>query len=186
MDIDAIQQIFFQECEEGLAGMEASFAALRAGDREPETINGVFRCVHSIKGGAGAFGHERLQAYTHQYETLLDRVRNGTLTLTPALLDLVMAAFDLLTDHVGAARDGEEAPADAAMLDRLAAASGGEASPAALEPAVEEAAPSVAAPDDFDDLMAMLGDVAAAPTAPVADLLEEPVEPEVADWLVDY
>ncbi|HET9511840.1 MAG TPA: Hpt domain-containing protein, partial [Sphingomonas sp.] len=50
MDLDAIQQIFFQECEEGLAGMEANFSALRDGDRDGETINAVFRCVHSIKG----------------------------------------------------------------------------------------------------------------------------------------
>ena len=78
MDLNAIQQMFFQECDEGLAGMEAAFAILRDGDHDAETINGVFRCVHSIKGGAGAFGHERLQAYTHHYETLLDLIRNGS------------------------------------------------------------------------------------------------------------
>ncbi|MGN7161803.1 chemotaxis protein CheA [Sphingomonas sp. SAFR-052] len=164
MDLDAIQQIFFQECEEGLAAMEGNFAALRDGDRDSETINAVFRCVHSIKGGAGAFGHERLQAYTHQYETLLDLIRNGTLELTPALLDVVMGAFDMLADHVAAARDGGEPPADAAMLDRLSAAAGGGsahgAAPAPAAAATAAAAEPVAISDDFDDLMSMLGDVA--------------------------
>ena len=159
MDLDAIQQIFFQECEEGLAAMESNFAALRDGDRDSETINGVFRCVHSIKGGAGAFGHERLQAYTHQYETLLDLIRNGTLELTPALLDVVVGAFDMLADHVAAARDGDTPPADAAMLERLEAAAGGGAAPKAAAP-VAEAVPAVEISDDFDDLMSMLGDVA--------------------------
>ena len=100
MDLDAIQQLFFQECEEGLAGMEENLAALRDGGGDGETINAIFRCVHSIKGGAGAFGHERLQAYTHQYETLLDLVRNGTLALSPELLNLIVAAYDLLTPEV--------------------------------------------------------------------------------------
>ena len=192
MDIDAIQQIFFQECEEGLSGMEANFAALRDDAGDAETINAVFRCVHSIKGGAGAFGHERLQAYTHQYETLLDEVRKGSLELTPALLDLVVSAFDLLADHVSAARDHEDAPADAAMLEKLAAAASGEPSPAAdtgfddllggivaASPSSSEAAPAapVAPLDDFDDLMAMLGDV--APPA-------EGAEAEPAGWRLTY
>ncbi len=160
MDLDAIQQIFFQECEEGLSAMEGNFALLRDGDRDSETINAVFRCVHSIKGGAGAFGHERLQAYTHQYETLLDLIRNGTLELTPALLDVVVGAFDVLSDHVAAARDHDTAPSDAAMLERLVAAAGGDTAPKDASAAAAEPAPTAAISDDFDDLMSMLGDVA--------------------------
>jgi len=106
MNIDEIQQIFFQECDEGLALMEASFAAFRSDTQDSETINTVFRAVHSIKGGAGAFGHERLQAFTHQYETVLDLVRNGSLNLDSDLLTTVVLAFDTLADHVFAARDG--------------------------------------------------------------------------------
>ncbi|KAI9870857.1 MAG: hypothetical protein M1823_008620, partial [Watsoniomyces obsoletus] len=89
--------------------MESAFAALRSEQYDAETINGIFRAVHSIKGGAGAFGHERLQAYTHQYETLLDLLRSGALTLTPALTNLIVAAFDKLADHVAAARGAGEA-----------------------------------------------------------------------------
>lgn len=161
MNLDEIQQIFFQECEEGLATMEASFATLRADANDPETINTIFRSVHSIKGGAGAFGHERLQAYTHQYETLLDLVRNGTLTLTADLLGTIMAAFDMLSDHVEAARDGGGWPADTAMLERLAAACTPGSAPAPVvatpEPVVEAPATS-AASDGFDALFAMLDD----------------------------
>jgi two-component system chemotaxis sensor kinase CheA len=157
MNLDEIQQIFFQECEEGLATLEGSFAAIRGGDHDAETINTVFRSVHSIKGGAGAFGHERLQAYTHSYETLLDLIRNGSLALSPDLVGTIIAAFDVLTDHVAAARDGGPAPADTAMLDRLgAAAAGGAAFPA--RPPVEEAGATQSADDGFDDLFAMFDD----------------------------
>ncbi|KQN94120.1 chemotaxis protein CheA [Sphingomonas sp. Leaf231] len=187
MDLDAIQQIFFQECEEGLAGMESAFAALRDQNYDGETINGIFRAVHSIKGGAGAFGHERLQAYTHQYETLLDLLRSETLALTPPLVDLIVAAFDMLADHVAAARDGGDVPDDAAMLARLIAAASGEAPAAAAKPA--EAAPAAEVPstdapagiaDDFDDLMAMLDDVGFA--LPVLELPEE----AAPAWLVTF
>jgi two-component system chemotaxis sensor kinase CheA len=161
MNLDEIQQIFFQECEEGLATLEGCFAAIRGGADDPETINTVFRAVHSIKGGAGAFGHERLQAYTHSYETLLDLVRNGTLTLTDELVGTIIAAFDVLSDHIAAARDHEEPPADAAMLERLSAAATGGTAPVAAVVAPEpepEAAPAAAAGDGFDDLFAMFDD----------------------------
>ncbi|MCP3735586.1 chemotaxis protein CheA [Sphingomonas sp. RP10(2022)] len=158
MNLDEIQQIFFQECDEGLATMEANFASVRQGGHDSETINTIFRSVHSIKGGAGAFGHERLQAFTHEYETLLDLVRNGTLTLDSDLLGTIVGAFDMLSDHVAAARDGGDAPADGAMLARLVAAS----TPSAPAPvaAVIADAPAAAAPagdgfDDFDDLFAL-------------------------------
>ncbi|MBB3692318.1 chemotaxis protein CheA [Sphingomonas sp. BK580] len=192
MDLDAIQQIFFQECEEGLAGMESAFAALRSEHYDAETINGIFRAVHSIKGGAGAFGHERLQAYTHQYETLLDLLRSGALTLTPALTNLIVAAFDMLADHVAAARDSGEAPDDAVMLARLIAAASGDE---AVEPVAAAPAPAAASADeiaftpapislgdDFDDLMAMLGDVAPA----AATDADAPAPGAVQDWVVTF
>jgi chemotaxis protein histidine kinase CheA len=69
---------------------------LRADAHDAETINTIFRAVHSIKGGACVFGHERLQGFTHQYGTLLDLVHGGTLALTPALLGTIVAAFDML------------------------------------------------------------------------------------------
>ncbi|TCM00503.1 chemotaxis protein CheA [Sphingomonas sp. PP-CC-3G-468] len=157
MNIDEIQQIFFQECEEGLGVMETSFAAFRDDAHDDETINTVFRAVHSIKGGAGAFGHERLQAFTHQYETLLDLVRTGSVGLDEALLGMIIAAFDVLADHVAAARDGTAAPADAVMLSRLEAATcSSKLTVARAIATVPSPSPVAAADDGFDDLFDML------------------------------
>ncbi|MGX0586710.1 two-component system, chemotaxis family, sensor kinase CheA [Sphingomonas sanguinis] len=168
MNLDEIQQIFFQECEEGLGALETAFDDLRRGRHDDETINTVFRAVHSIKGGAGAFGHERLQHFSHHYETVLDLIRNGTLPLGEPLIDLIVAAFDTLSDHVAAARGEGATPADQAMLDRLGAAAlgdvgGGTAEPeAAAEPVAEVQAEAAPALDDFDALFAMLEDPAPA------------------------
>lgn len=122
MSFDEIQNIFFQECEEGLANMEACFSLCRDGVQDDETINTIFRAVHSIKGGAGAFGFEQLRSFAHHYETLLDKLRNGVLTLTPDLLSTLMAAFDMLSDHVAAASGERDMPDDSGIMDRLTAA----------------------------------------------------------------
>ena len=57
---EEIKQTFFQECDEQLADLEAGLLALQEGAGDADTINAVFRAVHSMKGGAGAFGMEAL------------------------------------------------------------------------------------------------------------------------------
>lgn len=170
MSFDEIQNIFFQECEEGLANMEACFSLCRDGVQDDETINTIFRAVHSIKGGAGAFGFEQLRSFAHHYETLLDKLRNGVLTLTPDLLSTLMAAFDMLSDHVAAASGERDMPDDSGIMDRLTAAmeeGGGEPPSSAAEapaetppepeaPAEEDSVPDIDGDFDFDDLLTSL------------------------------
>ena len=79
MDMNEIKEIFFQECEEQLAELESGLLKLNDGDRDPETVNAVFRAVHSIKGGAGAFGLDDLVSFAHVFETTLDCVRSNKL-----------------------------------------------------------------------------------------------------------
>lgn len=115
MTADEIQAIFFAECEESLAAAEQGLAACREGTQDSDTVNAVFRGVHSIKGGAGAFGYVALQGFTHTFETLLSDVRDGTVPITGPLTDLLLRALDTLSDHVTAARDGTEPPEDGAL-----------------------------------------------------------------------
>ena len=58
--MDEIRQTFFVECEELLEQLEEGLIAISEGEHDEETINVVFRAVHSIKGGAGAFGRDDL------------------------------------------------------------------------------------------------------------------------------
>ncbi len=68
---DEFRVSFFVECEESLEAAEMGLDECKAGTHDGETIHAIFRAVHSIKGGAGAFGHEAMQAYTHCFENLL-------------------------------------------------------------------------------------------------------------------
>lgn len=171
MTEDDIQQIFFVECEEALEATETGLAACREGTHDGETINAIFRAVHSIKGGAGAFGHTALAAYTHGFENLLGEIREGLVPLEPALVDLLLLALDCLRDHVEAARGGGNPPEDAELLAKLEASQaggGGVASTPAPTPAAAAAAAPAAAADPLDDLDALLNELAAPAAAPAA------------------
>lgn len=117
--LDEIQAIFFEECAEGLAAAEQGLSAMAAGNASPETIASVFRAVHSIKGGSGAFGHTALLAFSHRFENVLDEVRGGIIPPDAAVTGIMLGAFDILSDHVAAALSGDAPPADAAMLAQL-------------------------------------------------------------------
>jgi two-component system chemotaxis sensor kinase CheA len=173
MTEDDIRQIFFVECEEALEAAEHGLDACRAGTHDAETINAIFRAVHSIKGGAGAFGHMPLQAFTHGFETLLAEIREGRVDLAPGLVDLLLLALDCLRDHVEAARSSSPAPEDGELLERLEAAQRGDAGPA---PATATA--PATAPSPLDDLDALLDELAAP--APAA----APAAEEREGWLV--
>ncbi|MCY0093495.1 chemotaxis protein CheA [Hoeflea ulvae] len=106
MDMNEIREIFFQECEEQLAELESGLLRLRDGDTDPETVNAVFRAVHSIKGGAGAFGLDDLVAFAHIFETALDCVRSSKFAASADLLNVLLKSADALADLTSAARDG--------------------------------------------------------------------------------
>ncbi|WP_395451482.1 chemotaxis protein CheA [Aminobacter sp. UC22_36] len=101
-----VKQTFFQECEEQLAELEAGLLAMERGEAESDTVNAVFRAVHSIKGGAGAFSLEDLVRFAHVFETTLDHLRTGALAPSADVLMVMLRAADLLADLVAAARDG--------------------------------------------------------------------------------
>jgi two-component system chemotaxis sensor kinase CheA len=104
--LEAIKVTFFQECEEQLSELESGLLAMEQGETDSETVNAVFRAVHSIKGGAGAFSLEPLVRFAHVFETTLDDVRAGKLAPDNNVVKVMLRAADVLADHVRAARDG--------------------------------------------------------------------------------
>lgn len=110
---DALRASFFEECEdllvrlgEGLTGMADS-----ASEPEIETLHAVFRAVHSIKGGAAAFGLTSLVAFAHAFETALDLMRSRKLAAGATPMQSLLRAYDVLSDLVTVARDGGNEPA---------------------------------------------------------------------------
>lgn len=141
--MDAIRQSFFEECTELLEELELGLLAMQDGTADEETIGAVFRAVHSIKGGAGAFALDPLTHFAHDFETVLDLIRDRVLTVDPDLALLLLRSADVLADIANAC--AENAPID----EETAATVRAELSQRAAS--VEGA--SAAAPDlDFPDL----------------------------------
>ncbi|WP_323778936.1 chemotaxis protein CheA [Leisingera sp.] len=116
----SIQDTFFEECEELLEATDEGLTAIEGGDHDPEIVNAIFRAVHSIKGGAGAFGLDDLVAFAHRFETVFDEVRAGRMELDGKLIQLLLRSSDHLSALVEAARDGGQI--DEAHHDTLLAA----------------------------------------------------------------
>jgi two-component system chemotaxis sensor kinase CheA len=102
--LDGLRLVFFQECEEHLAELEAGLIALQSGEADGETVNSVFRAAHSIKGGAAAFGLDALVQFAHGFESALSELRDGRLEAAPGIVKLMLGAGDVLADLVRAAR----------------------------------------------------------------------------------
>ncbi len=151
----AIKQTFFQECEEQLAELETGLLAIDGGDHDPETVNAVFRAVHSVKGGAGAFNLGDLVKFAHVFESAMDLVRTGKLHPGPDVLKVMLRAADVLADHVRAARADQVLPPErsAGLVRELEALAGKEPAGAAAAPEEEFVFVPVAIDlDDFGDL----------------------------------
>lgn len=115
----AILDAFFEECEDLLTALTDGLAEMREGQTDSETVNAVFRAVHSIKGAAGAFSMHELVGFAHTFETVLDAVRAERLEPDEELLRLLQRAGDILSDLVDNAR--EDVPADRQRVDPVLA-----------------------------------------------------------------
>jgi len=107
--MDRFKQTYFEESAELLGVAEAGLLRLTPGSVDMDEVNAIFRAVHSIKGGGGAFGFDRLVAFAHEFETVMDGVRSEALPVTSDLVDVLIRANDVLGQLVAYARD-ETAP----------------------------------------------------------------------------
>ena len=110
LDLDSLKVIFFEEADEHLATMEATLLALEHAPGDRELLDQIFRAAHSIKGGSGTFGFHDVQRFTHGLEGLLDRLRGGVMSLSPAIANLLLRATDALDALMSATQRGEPSP----------------------------------------------------------------------------
>ena len=143
-DIDLTQfyQIFFEEAGENLDTMEQMLLALDVEKADDEELNAIFRCAHSIKGGAATFGFADVAELTHQMESLLDKLRRHELNPTAAMVDVLLESSDALRLQLGHHQGrGNDTPDTSGLVARIYALANGEATQAAPAPVV--AAPVV-------------------------------------------
>ncbi|MGH1510980.1 chemotaxis protein CheA [Ralstonia solanacearum] len=149
LDLSQFFGAFFEEAEELLVDMERLLLDLDVANPSSDDLNAIFRCAHSIKGGAATFGFTHMTELTHVLESILDRARTGTLQLRENMVDAFLETKDVLKSQLEAYR--HEHPIDTATLEymvaklnSLTAAEGAAAAPAPVA-AAPAAAPAAAA-----------------------------------------
>ena len=96
IDLSQFYQVFFEEAGENLDSMEQLLLGLDIVQADDEELNAIFRCAHSIKGGAATFGFGDVAELTHQMETLLDKLRRHELAPNASMVDVLLASGDAL------------------------------------------------------------------------------------------
>jgi two-component system chemotaxis sensor kinase CheA len=96
IDLSQFYQVFFEEAGENLDSMEQLLLNLNIDAADDEEMNAIFRCAHSIKGGAATFGFSDVAELTHQMETLLDKLRRHELKPTTQMVDVLLQSGDAL------------------------------------------------------------------------------------------
>jgi two-component system chemotaxis sensor kinase CheA len=146
IDLSQFYQVFFEEAGENLEQMEQQLLELDVTAADDEELNAIFRCAHSIKGGAATFGFADVAELTHQMETLLDKLRRHELTPTAPMVDVLLQSGDALKAMLARHQGSGGAIVDTTeLLFNIRAMVSGEAPPAAIvAPVAAVAAPAKA------------------------------------------
>lgn len=157
-DLSQFYQIFFEEAGENLDQMEQLLLHLNLDTADDEELNGIFRCAHSIKGGAATFGFSDVAELTHKMESLLDKLRRHELKPTSAMVDVLLESADASRALLACHQSGTvgQGPATGDLVSRIQTFVAGQA--------------PVAAPTVAPQL----------PAAPVTEVKSQPVAPGTA------
>ncbi|OYT73703.1 MAG: chemotaxis protein CheA [Armatimonadetes bacterium JP3_11] len=125
--MDSLMQLFYDEANEMVEGMEQVLLALESGEPDPETVNALFRYAHSFKGNSAAMGFTHLSKFTHGLESAMESLRKEQRPLTPELATLMLQAVDLIRALLERTRtEGDVGdPACDALLQQINAALNG-------------------------------------------------------------
>lgn len=167
---------FFVEAKEHLETIEPNLLQLEKSPENLGLLNEIFRPMHSLKGASGFLGLHKINGLAHKAENILDELRQGAMSVTSGIMDIILAATDALRTMVDNLENtGQEGDVDTTdIIARIESALAGEAE-APTEPAPVHEAPEsepVAEPevDPVPETYAELEALDPAPQAPAGPL----------------
>ncbi|MGW8423702.1 MULTISPECIES: chemotaxis protein CheW [Comamonas] len=172
-DLSQFYQIFFEEASENLDQMEQMLLSLDLSAANDEELNGIFRCAHSIKGGAATFGFSDVTELTHRMESLLDRLRRHEITPIPEMVDVLLESADASRSLLARHQSGDEGEpvSTAELVVRIEALAQG----LTEIPQVNRSAAAAEPVQPVAVVAAVVADTPAQAPAPAAAQVAEPV-----------
>ena len=156
MDVSQYLDVFIDESNEHIQALSDNIMILEKEPENSDTINEIFRAAHSLKGMAGTMGFKKMQHLTHDMENVFQEVRNGTVKVNSALIDILFDCLDAIEQYVDVIKEtSNEGDEDNAVLikklnDFLAAAEGQEVATEEVAEASQEAAATETPSDEVD------------------------------------
>ncbi len=147
-DFDASEffDIFVQEATELIDALDQAVTALEQQPDSSDLITQIFRSAHTLKASAASQGLHEMSRISHTMEDVFDRIRNGELTVTPELIDLLLEGVDALQVHLNSALADEPAPDYPELVAALRQTAEGAEPAAGPEPAEAAAGPACTEP----------------------------------------
>lgn len=116
---DLLEQ-YLSEANELMEGITDNLIQLDRQPGDPRIMNELFRLVHTLKGNSGMLGFDLIAKVLHASEDLMDALRNGAISPSGELVDLLLGAMDFATRlHKEIELSQEYAPGHAAESERL-------------------------------------------------------------------
>jgi two-component system chemotaxis sensor kinase CheA len=128
LDMSQYLGIFLDEAGEQLQQLDEAIVKLEQTPDDLDLLNTIFRAAHTLKGSSASMGFNRLATLTHRMENVLELLRQGKLSVSREIIDILLASLDrlrLLKDSI-AAGNGEEGEVED-IVARLEAVLSGEA-----------------------------------------------------------
>ena len=101
---------FVDEALDSLLGLSEQLESFRLAPEESESINVVFRALHSMKGCAAFLDLDAIKSFSHAIENTLDDIRKGSVILTEELQQAIVEGFDVLEELLHEAAHGNAVP----------------------------------------------------------------------------
>lgn len=101
MDINQYLEVFIEESQEHLQGLNQSLLSLETNPKDIKTLNEIFRVAHTLKGMAGTMGFTGITNLTHQMENVLDAIRLGKVEVNSSIVDILFKCLDYLENSIG-------------------------------------------------------------------------------------
>ena len=110
---------FIDESIDGLGRVAALLVDLEANPDNADTVQSIFRPVHSIKGNSAYFGLLQTKTLAHEMELALDLIRKKALHPDANVVGALLQGVDDLNAMLARVRAGEAETPDSAAFERL-------------------------------------------------------------------
>lgn len=107
---------FIEEVKELLLQLEDDLINLEKNPRDQETVNNIFRVMHTLKGSAGMVGFKNIQDLTHEFEEIYQQIREGKRAIDSEIIDLTLKGKDLILNMLSGS---EEESAASEIVEKI-------------------------------------------------------------------